>query len=99
MKYTYCVNKLFKFNNRIFLFIKQIKNLNGEEKLTQMVAKKKKSKIEFVLIIICNQSLCLDITTKHCLTNNTVGNKNNGFELRSLLCKEHHSLFNSLHHT
>lgn len=67
MKYTYCVDKLFKFNNRIFLFIKQIKNLNGEEKLTQMVAKKN-SEIEFVLIIVCNQSLCLDITTKHCLT-------------------------------
>jgi hypothetical protein len=28
MKNTYCMDKLFKFNNRIFLFIKKIKNLH-----------------------------------------------------------------------
>uniref|UniRef100_A0A0A9DS09 CBL06 n=1 Tax=Arundo donax TaxID=35708 RepID=A0A0A9DS09_ARUDO len=26
MKHTYCMDKLFEFNNRIFLFIKKIKN-------------------------------------------------------------------------
>lgn len=32
MKHTYCMDKLFKFNNRIFLFIKKIKNLQEQEK-------------------------------------------------------------------
>jgi hypothetical protein len=30
MKHTYCTDKLFEFNNRIFLFIKKIKNLHGD---------------------------------------------------------------------
>jgi hypothetical protein len=32
MKQTYCMDKFFKFNNRIFLFIKKIKNLQEQEK-------------------------------------------------------------------
>lgn len=32
MKHTYCMDKLFKFNNRIFFFIKKIKNLEEQEK-------------------------------------------------------------------
>jgi len=32
MKDTYCMDKLIKFNNRIFLFIKKIKNLQEQEK-------------------------------------------------------------------
>lgn len=37
MKHAYCVHKLFEFNNRNFLFIKNIKNLHGEEKYTETV--------------------------------------------------------------
>jgi len=32
VKHTYCMDKLSKFNNRIFLFIKKIKNLQAQEK-------------------------------------------------------------------
>lgn len=43
MKYAYCMDKFFKFNNIIFLFIKKIKNLQGQEKENSNVELLKKT--------------------------------------------------------